>query len=141
MKDIVLAVIALALLLFLLEAHAQLKEPPFVGPTGPCGEGQWEYVDTDATDFTTIKGDQKGNVRVILETRVEVNRICAAMAERPFDPTLPVNGCSLVFENPERTPIVVVERPRGFNDRARLCVLGHEMMHVLGASHGLRVWK
>jgi hypothetical protein len=95
---------------------------------GPCGDApEWVYTEPD--NFARLKSANKDRVfTIILTDQANTNRLCKA------PPGAVYNGCSGIHKE-DQVSYVIVVRPRDFNDRARLCVLGHEVMHILGARH------
>ena len=96
-------------------------------PKGPCGDvPTWGYK--KSAGFRHIKTVERHKFTVVLTTQSKVNELCQA------PPGINYNGCQATDPDTGGAYIVAV-RPRDFNDRARLCVVGHEVMHALGAKH------
>ena len=85
-----------------------------------------EYkVYTDAT---------KNNVSVKVSWREDPGPICKILTGGHTYLNAEFLGCSTLNED-KNTCTIVMPKPKDFNDKDRLFILGHEFMHCLGAAH------
>lgn len=111
------AAVAALLVLILFTSPAESAEP-----RSPCNiKPEWKYEHF----LPTIR--RKVAIQILLPTPAEVDRLCGKDAA----------GCALksAAEPPEPWIVILRRMPRDFNDREWLCILGHEVMHTLGAQH------
>jgi len=85
-------------------------------------------------EYKTYTDTKINNVKVYVIWEKDPDRMCKILMGSHIYANSDFLGCS-GFNNQTSTCTIILPKPDNFNDKNKLTILGHELMHCFGANH------
>ena len=88
----------------------------------------------DTPQYTTYNDAKANHTKVHVLWQDDPDKMCKIVMGSYTYATADFLGCTAYNEQKE-TCTIIMPKPKDFNDKTHLTILGHELMHCFGASH------